>query len=201
MKSVLSLLMAVVLFLLLPSCVAGPQPFTISSVSDKFSDPTAPSGIAGLNNRLSKKSSRGGIHVDNRGVYLNPYALKDKKTGEIMEVGFTVSHFSFEPDDGFRPIEEIVFLTDRNERIAFRVSMRDSDFKVGSWNTVSKKYNTSYSENGTGILSPEAFSLLAAAQSVEVKIQGGKRSQTYGKKDVLPEFLENLRQFRAAMLK
>jgi len=199
MKITMALPGIIVLGILLSSC--APQPFTISSTTDKFSDPSAPDQILGINNRLSKKSSHGGVHIDERGVYLNPYALKEKKTGKIIEVGFSVRHLTFTPEDGFRPIEEIIFLTDRGERISVTVIGWDSDFKGWINYRTTSEYNTLFTESGTGVISYDDFSRLAAARSMDVKIRGGKLSQTYGENVIFPEFLPNLRQFRDAMIK
>jgi hypothetical protein len=178
----------------LASCAAS-QKFAIVPTEDQFSDPSTPAGFVGTNNRLSKKSSKGGVHIDARGVYLDPFVYRDRATGHIETVGFFVSHYSFEPGDGFRPIEEIIFLTDRGDRIVLEVRSRDSEFSVGGWNPVAKSFSTTFSESGISFTTAEDFQALALAGRLEAKIVGGKRQQTYSHTEVLPSFRENLRAF------
>ncbi len=103
----------------------GAPGFNIVQVNDKFSDSQEPLRFLGQNNRLSTKSSHGGSHLDSKGVYIDPYAHKDRLTGAVKSVGFYITHVNFGVDGGFRPIEEIIFLTDKNERVVLKVKDRD----------------------------------------------------------------------------
>ncbi len=179
----------------------GAPSFEIVKVSDKFSDPKEPYGFLGKNNRLSNKSSQGGIHIDSKGVYLDPYVYRDRKTNDVTSIGFYVTHLNFDVTSGFRPIQEIVFLTNTGERVALQVKALDSEFSVGSWNTVSKEFNTSYSESGICTVSKEDISKLANAKSLEAKITGGKLSQTYDKDDIPVSFISNLKLFYETQIK
>lgn len=179
---------------ILSGCASVP-PFKIIPTDDKFSDSSKQYGFIGAFNRLSKKSSQGGIHVDGKGVYLDPFVYKDRKTNEIIKIGFDVSHYNWSVYDGFRPIKKVIFLTDWKDRIVLKVKSFDANFKVNSWNTISKEYNTSFNEKGSGLLSKADFYRLAHAQYLEVKIVGRKKSQTYDKGEVLESFLKNLRTF------
>lgn len=189
MNKIVSVLAVVLLFI---GCV---QPFNIVSTEDKFSDSTKPYGFIGKNNRLSTKSSKGGIHIDDKGVYLNPYVFRDRQTNQVVRVGFYVNHMNFEINDGFRPIEDIIFLTDKNERIVLKVQQTDSDFDIYGWNSISMDFNTSYSERGLGSLPLQEFKKIVEANWIEVKIDGGKLSQTYEKDKIGKSFLLNLREF------
>lgn len=181
------------LLLLLFSCGAT-QKFAIVPTGDKFSDPKQ-NGFVGKNNRLSTKSSEGGKHIDDKGVYLDPFCFKDRNTGKITDVGFFVYHYNFNVNSGFRPIEEIIFLTDRGDRVVLQVKSHDSDFNVGAWNSITKGYNTSYSESGISSTTVEDFRKIAMANFLEAKIVGGKRQQTYEKEKVLQTFRDNLKVF------
>jgi hypothetical protein len=152
-------------------------------------------GYIGENNRLSKKSSKGGTHIDNKGVYLNPFIYRSSKNNQVVALGFYINHFNFEPDDGFRPISKVIFLTDKNDRVELNPKYKDSDFDVSSWNPISKEYNTSYSESYTAYISLNDFIKICNANSIEVKIEGGYRSQTYSKKEIEGSFLNNLKSF------
>jgi len=179
--------------ILLIGC-AAPK-FNIVSTTDKFSDPKAPLGYIGESNRLSNKSSKGGIHIDDKGVYLNPFVYKSVQNNQILALGFYINHYNFEPEDGFRPILKIIFLTDKNERVELNPKYKDSDFDVSSWNPISKEFNISYSESYTAYISFKNFMKIANANSIEAKIVGGHRSQTYPKNKIDAIFLKNIKQF------
>lgn len=181
------------IFILLIGCVA--PKFNIVSTTDKFSDPTAPLGYIGENNRLSNKSSKGGTHIDDKGVYLDPFVYKSAQNNQILALGFYINHFNFEPEDGFRPILKIIFLTDKNDRVELNPKHKDFDFDVSSWNPISKEFNTSYTESYTAYISLRDFMKIVNADSIEAKIVGGHRSQTYPKNKIEALFLNNLRQF------
>ena len=178
---------------LLSSC--GAPSFSIIKTGDKFTDSDAPYGYIGKNNRLSTKSTQSGTHIDYKGVYLEPYVYRSNTTNEVLSIGFYVTHYNYGPSDGFRPINSIVFLTDSGERIESNVKAVDSDFSVGSWNSVSKEYNTSYTETGSIKMEQKNFAKLANSKWLEVKINGGNRSQSYNKDEVSSSFLANIKTF------
>jgi hypothetical protein len=189
-----SLLIVVLFFGCAPS-------FKIVQVSDKFSDPKEPYGFMGLNNRLSTKSSSGGLHIDSKGVYVEPYVYRDRKTNDIASVGFVVAHYNFSVSSGFRPIQEIVFLTNSGGRVALQMKALDPNISVGSWITISTEFHTEFSEISTCTISKEDFALLANARSLEAKITGGKLSQTYDKEDISSSFIANLKMFYEKQMK
>lgn len=175
--------------------------FQIVSLNDKFSDPNLPNGFLGKNNRLSKKSSKGGTHIDNKGVYLDPFVYKEKDSNKITSLGFYVLHLNFDISDGFEPIKEIIFINDKSERVVLNVEGQDSNYDVGDWNTISKEYNTSFTEKGICKLADEDFYRLAHANFLEAKIIGGNLTQTYDKADILDSFILNLRKFYDTQIK
>lgn len=178
---------------LLAAC--GAPSFSIVKTGDKFAASDTPYGYIGKNNRLSTKSTQSGTHIDHKGVYLEPYVFRSKSTNEIISIGFYVTHYNYSHSDGFRPINNIVFLTDTGGRIEVPVKAVDSDFSIGTWNSVSKEYNTSYTETGSINMNLQNFSKLANAKWLEVKINGGNRSQTYNKDEVSSSFLANIKSF------
>ena len=127
------LLLIVLPLLLIVGCV--PPPFSIQPMGDKFSDPNGPKGYIGNNNRLSKKSSQGGIHIDNKGVYMNPYVIKKDN---VQIVGFSVLHTNFEDTDLFNPIQSIVFLNQNQDRVELKCKLLDIDVDLGHYNPISK---------------------------------------------------------------
>ena len=196
-KYYLFLMIPIILFLV--GC--GAPSFVIKSLDDKFSDPKQPFGTIGQNNRLSTKSSQGGTHIDNKGVYIDPFIFKDRQSKEIVSVGFYINHFNFDISSGFNPIEEIIFITDNGGRVSLKVKSKDFDYDIGSWNTITKTYNTTYGESGTANISLDDFKLLANSKSLEAKIIGKERSQTYDKEDISKEFSINLKNFLNAATK
>lgn len=194
MKKIFSL----IVFLVFVTC-ATPG-FQIVNINDKFSDPTKGVTYLGKNNRLSSKSSQGGVHIDSQGVYLEPFVTKDEKDN-IKEIGFYIYHNNFNVASGFLPIKEIIFLTDKNERISLIVENQNSDLKIHSWNNISETFNSSFSESGISFITEENFYKLASSKYIETKIIGGKMSQTYNKTEMNPDFIKNLYEFYIKCIK
>ena len=172
----------------------GAPAFEIRQLGDKFSDPNAPQGYTGANNRLSSKSSKGGTHIDNKGVYIDPFVYK-AADGSVADCGFYVTHSNFEPSDGFRPIEQIIILTSNDDRIELKGQGQDADATLGSWNPVSRQYIGTFTESAVCKVAPSDIGKIAAASWIEVKIVGDNRSQSYDRDEVEPKFITNVRAF------
>ena len=179
------------IFLLVMSGCTPPQ-FSVESMGDKFSDPNGPKGFIGNNNKLSKKSSQGGVHIDNKGVYINPYVTRNKNTEVI---GFSVSHMNFEYKDLFNPIQSIIFLNQNQNRVELKCKLLDVDVDLGYYNPISQDLQGTSSELSDCGCSKNDFEILMNSSSLEVKIVGGERSMIYESKDVLPNFISNLKTF------
>ncbi len=193
MKTTIKLLSAVVITVFLSAC--GSPQFSIIPTGDKFTDKNSPYGFIGKNNRISTKSTKGGTHIDSKGVYLEPYVFKNKNTDKIESVGFFVTHYNYGPSDGFRPIQNITFLTDKGVRIVLEVKSKDSNFSVGTWNSVSGEHNTTYNESGIITTSVNNFKILASSKWIEAKIKGRTISQTYNKNEISNSFIKNINMF------
>ena len=192
MKRLLQLLLLVSL-ILTNGCIPPPS-FTIEPMGDKFSDPNGLKGFIGNNNRLSKKSSNGGIHIDNKGVYINPYILKGNNEQTTI-IGFSVSHLNFEYTDLFRPIQSIVFLNQNQQRVELKCKLLDVDVDLGYYNPISKDLQGTSSELSDCKCSKDDFGVIIKSTSLEVKINGGEKSMIYETKDILPTFIPNLKTF------
>ena len=179
--------------LLIIGCAPAPV-FTIEPIGDKFTNPNQPTGFVGAENRLSKKSSVGGIHIDNKGVYINPYVYKDDGGG-IIRVGFSVYHLNFGYEDLFRPIQSIVFLNQNGERVEINCKLLDVDVDLGYYNTISRDLQGTASEYNDCVCNEKDFKKLVGSTSIEVKINGGEMSMVYETEKVLPLFLQNLKIF------
>lgn len=172
--------------------------FRINKEDDKFSDLTKPKIITGENNRLSTKSSQGGIHIDKKGVYLEPYALIDRITGEIKNIGFYYYHIN-SMDGIFGVNPTIIIINSKNERIELKIELKDIDIIDLGWNDISKNFHDVSTESGTVDISQGKFEKIANAEWIEVKIEGSKRTQTYGKEDIAKNFISNLQKFLLAV--
>ncbi len=199
MKKIIYIFSIITLIFTLFGC--GAPAFVIKSLDDKFADPNQPFGTVGQNNRLSTKSSQGGIHADEKGVYIDPFIFRDRKTNEITSIGFYINHFNFDISSGFNPIEEIIFITNDGGRVSLKPENRDFDYDIGSWNTISQSYSSTYRESGLALISLEDFEILKNATWIEAKIVGGKRTQTYDKDEISQNFLTNIKNFYKAAIK
>lgn len=187
-------IMVFITVLFLSSCGA-PAFEIVSNKADKFTSADAVEVVTGDNNRLSTKSSQGGIHIDNKGVYLDPYAAIGGAENSIIEIGFYVFHLNHELYDGFRPIRTIIFINEKDERVELDVAMKDYDLKLGSWNTITKEYNSSFMEAGTAKVSIEDMKMIANSEWIEAKIIGAELIQTYDKEDIDNMFIKNIMAF------
>jgi hypothetical protein len=197
-KNVLAIVLSICFIII--SCVTTQQ-FKIVSLGDKFSDPSKPQGFAGVKNRLSTKSSTGEIIADDKGVYLDPFVHKDRNTNDIIKIGFFITHITMEQDRGFRPIKEIIFLTDNNDRVLIIPESHDSDYDIGTWKSISSSYLGPYTEKYICLIPKSDFYKISHSSYLEVKIIGGKLTQTYDKKNVLSSFTKNLKTFYDAQIK
>ena len=191
MKNKINQFFCIIFLLIISGCTPPPQ-FSVEPMGDKFSDPNGPKGFIGNNNRLSKKSSQGGLHMDSKGVCMNPYVTRNENT-EI--IGFSVSHMNFEYKDLFNPIQSIVFLNQNQERVELKCRLLDVDVDLGYYNPISQDLQGTSSELSDCECSDNDFKTLMNSSSLEVKIIGGERSMIYESKDVLPNFISNLKTF------
>lgn len=199
MRKALNLFMFLPLVLFMYSC--GAPAFVIKSLDDKFADSKQPYGTVGENNRISTKSSQGGVHIDEKGVYIDPFLFKNRETNQIVTVGFYVNHFNSGISAGFNPIEEIIFLTDSGARISLKIENKGFDFDIGTWNTITSSYNSNFSEGGVAIISLNDFLLLKDAIWIEAKIIGKDREVIYERDDIANSFLINLKNFYTTSVK
>jgi hypothetical protein len=178
----------------------GPGEFIVkSSEEDKFADPNF-STFYSLNNRLTTKSSTGGIHIDDKGIFLNPIAsVNKKKASSPIIFGFSCVHYSY-PEFLFLPVKEVIFLTDKKERVVVGFENYDGDFNLGTWNSLTKSYNSTASESATGIILKEDFFKISNSSVLEVKVVGGKRNLVVEKEELEEKFISNLKQFEDIVL-
>src|SRR4030067_3183591 len=65
--------------------------FNVRQADDRFSENKSPVFLS-ENNRISAKSVAGGIHIDDQGVYINPFVEKNKATNQVVALGFRITN-------------------------------------------------------------------------------------------------------------
>lgn len=179
---------------------AAPQ-FAVKEADTRFSENKNLLYLA-ENNRISTKSIAGGIHIDEQGVYLNPYVEKNRNTGQVTLLGFNIlNKTDYSTMSGgvnqLGIIRELVFRFPDGQLIPLKVTNQENRSSDAiSYNTVARYASYEKWESGIAEITKEAFAKLASADRVSVKITGSRRTVVYDEKDIAPSFLENLRQFQ-----
>lgn len=195
------ILLVVIAVLLLGCAGISKQPFIIqTNQDDKFADKST-INLYGLNNRISDKSLSGGIHIDAKGIYINPFAFI-AKNGDIG-IGLSIKHYtsiSTSPLYGgyetmFNPIKEIIFLVNGIDRIAIKMSPKDYNVGTPIYNSISRDISSDTTELSQGELSLQDYKKIAMANTLDIKIIGGKASQTFNNNELDKDFILNLKQF------
>lgn len=181
----------------------GPGKFKIEQTDDRFST----SGLAtyvGRNNRISKKSVAGGVHIDGTGMFVEPLAIRRKADGALVSVGFYI-HNETEYDTAYGSPnrigvpQRITFLPNGGQPISITVENGGSKWgDRSSYNTISRSASSRIQESGFADLSIEQFQNIANATTLAVKIEGSERAVVYNERDISRTFLANLRTFNAA---
>ena len=169
--------------------------FSIIKSDDKFTDEQVSYGYIGINNLLPRKSPYGFIHY---GVYLDPFAFKDKNTNKIISSGLYVVYCHYKHDYEFKSMQSITFLTDTAERIEVLVKPIGSDYDIRNWNA---NYDCPYSETGIIEIQLDDFEKLALANWIQVEIHGDQGSHTYNRDDVRPSVTNNINVFYKYIIK
>ena len=174
--------------------------FAVKEADTRFSENKDPLYLA-ENNRISTKSIAGGIHIDEKGVYLNPFVSKNRDTGNIVLLGLNiVNKTDYDTTHGgvnqLGIIREVVFRFSNGDLITLNVSNQENrSSDTVSYNSVARYASYDKWETGAIRVSEEQLKKLATANSVSCKITGSKQSVVYEEKDVAPEFLANINQF------
>jgi hypothetical protein len=178
----------------------GPGKFEISQPDNRFSENKSEVWTSS-NNRISKRSIAGGVHVDASGVFINPMVVKDPGTGKVIGlalnlVNVTSYDTAFGSPNTLGAMQEIAFLINETTPIVLPVEKGDSTWSDGvSYNTVTKSASSDILETGIARLTVEQYQQIIAAESIAVKITGSKRSVTYEAKHIAKTFIPNLQSF------
>lgn len=178
----------------------GPGKFKVDQSDNRFST----SGLttySGLNNRISKKSVAGGVHIDAKGMFVEPVAIERKADGAIVGLSFFV-HNETDYDTGYGTPnsigtpQRITFLPDGGTPIALTISNASRKWgDVISYNSITRSASSRISETGFSELTPVQFERIMSATSIAVKIEGSDRQVVYEAKDISKTFLPNLKAF------
>lgn len=184
---------------------AAPQ-FAVKEADTRFSENKNPLYLA-ENNRISTKSIAGGIHIDEKGVYLNPFAEKNRGTGQVTLLGLNiVNKTDYTTMTGgvnqLGLIREVVFRFPDGQLITLKITNQENrSSDTISYNTVAQYASYDKWETGIAEISEKAFEKLASADRVSCRITGSRQTAVYEEKDIAPEFLANLRQFYDSYVK
>lgn len=180
--------------------------FIVKEVDNRFSENKNQLFVS-ENNRVSTRSIAGGIHIDNNGVYIDPFVEKDLSTGEPVVLGFNlVNKTNYDTlmgdPNSLGTIEKIVFRFSNGEL----VSLPTIPGGTQSADTITYNRLGGYAgydrwETAVAMLGTDEYDRIADADSVAVQIIGSRRSTIYETEDIAPAFLTNLRQFRNSYIR
>jgi len=189
---------------ILVGCMA--QQFTIKEADTRFSEDKNPLYLS-EGNRISTKSIVGGTHIDDKGVFINPFVSKDRKTGAIKLLGFNiVNKTGYDTNYGspnqLGTIKEVTFSLSNGKIISLTATNQNSTTSDNiSYNSVSR--SASYDKNESAIVSitKEQLKQLASSKQLLCKIVGTKRSVVYEQDDISSDFLVNINKFYTSHVK
>jgi hypothetical protein len=179
----------------------GLPKFKVEQSDDRFSTDGLTT-YTGMWNRISKKSIAGGIHIDARGVFVEPVAIKRKADNSLVALSFFVHNEMAEDTTGIsgllslgRPAR-ITFITGEGQPIALPIGGGTRNWSdITTYNSITNTASTSVSETGFAEVTPEQFQRIMNAPQLLAKIEGDKRSMTYEAKDISRSFQANLKAF------
>jgi len=178
----------------------GPAKFEIVQADMRFTEPQTVAWASG-NNRISKKSVVGGVHLDASGVYVNPVVTRDKDTGQVLTLGLIILNSTgydttYGSPNSLGVPKEIIFSVDGTKSISLPIAEGDSVWSdATSYNSVTRSASKNITESGLALMTRDQYREIISAKSLAVRIVGSKRSVTYETKDLSSSFLPNLRTF------
>jgi hypothetical protein len=198
------LTLTVVMLIFLSGCGGGK--YIIEQVDTKFSEDKNPF-YQSKNNRISTRSIAGGYHIDSKGVYINPFAKKDKVTGNLLVIGLDIINKTDVSSNIGGPntlgiIRSIAFSLDDGSLIkltAKKQENRSSD--MITYNTVGRYASYNKWETGIVTLTKQQFLKLSSAKRLSCQIVGSKRTVTYKEDDITDEFINNIKHFYNTQIK
>jgi len=184
--------------LLLAGC-STPE-FTVTEADTRFNSNTNQLLLSD-GNRISSKSIAGGGHIDQKGVFVNPFVEKDRNTGRSLRLGITVTNKTSSDTSSYNinrlgTIQEIAFITDADRPIIIKLrEAQTSSTGIPTYNVIGRYASIDLNESATGEIDRATLDRIASAATLSCKITGTIQSVTYEAKDISPSFQVNLRAF------
>lgn len=178
----------------------GLPKFKVEQSDDRFSTDGLTT-YSGLYNRISKKSLAGGTHIDDKGVFVEPIAIKSKADGKLVKLSFFIHNEADMSTNYGSPLTlgtplKISFLTGEGSPIALPINRGETAYgDVPTYNSITRSASSSVRESGFADVTPEQYLRIINATALAVKIEGDKRSMIYEVKDVSKTFIPNLKSF------
>lgn len=198
------ILITFIISLAVTGCMA--PKFSVKQADTRFSENKNPLHIS-ENNRISTKSIAGGIHINEKGVFINPFVSKDPSNNQVKILGLKiVNKTSYDTVMGgvnqLGVIKEVVFRFPNGELITLNVSDQDNrSSDTISYNSIAKYASYDKWETGAIRIAPSQLQKLASATKFSCKITGTKQSVVYEEKDISPKFISNLKSFYDSYVK
>jgi hypothetical protein len=183
----------------------GPGKFKIEQIDDRFS--TGPTvTVMGQNNRISKKSIAGGVHIDAEGVYLEPLAVRNRSDGELVRVGFFLHNetsitSNYGTPNSFGIPQRIIFIIDGSRQISTDIVRGGTDASGGvSYNSIGRYASSGLRETGLAYVQLDEMVAISRARTIAIRVEGSQRAATYEERDIAKSFLPNLAAFYASQI-
>jgi hypothetical protein len=174
--------------------------FTVKENDSRFSDNKNKVYVS-ENNRISKKSVAGGIHIDDKGVYMNPFVEKNKDTGKVVSLGFYIfNRTDYDTTYGdvnqLGEIESIIFHSPDEGSINLKViNQATSSSSSINYNPAGNYASYGKIEAAFVKISESDFHRIALSNNFSCKVTGSKRSVVFEDEDISPDFKSNLKLF------
>lgn len=178
----------------------GAGKFEVMEADSRFSE-SNDRIFTSKNNRISSKSIAGGVHIDGRGVFVNPMMTKSADSHKVLLLGLSIENMtshdtSYGSPNTLGTIQSIAFLIDNQEPIVLEAHSSSTEWSdVIDYNSVTRSASSDIVESGMVALSAEEYEKIISSQSLAVKVQGSKRSVVYESEDISDSFVQNLQQF------
>jgi hypothetical protein len=174
--------------------------FAVQEMDTRFSE-NKNSVYVSKNNRISIKSVAGGIHIDDKGVYINPFVEKDTKTKQVVRLGLAIMNVTDVNTmvggvNRLGVIQEIVFRFRDGKLVTLSVTQQQNQSSgVPYYNAVGGYASMGMVESGMATISIADYEKIISADSLSCKISGSQGLVVYEEKDISDSFFLNLKQF------
>ncbi len=164
--------------------------FVVKKTDDRFEEPA----FYAQGNRISTKSVDGGVHIDGKGLFINPhYYVKSKLLGFTI-VNDASNSTLYGKVNSLGRITKLVFNTD-GEKITLKPISADSKFGRVSYNSISMSAGYNIKEIAVVVITRSKYKKIINAKKLAVYISGTDGSAIYEDKDITASFKANLRKF------